>query len=76
MLWRAEVLSHVTERVKTLHALGVAHRDLKPGNVLWRPLEHSWTLIYFGCAAEISARPQDSSLCFTEVSDVHITAAV
>lgn len=50
-----QVLIHVTERVSTLHAAGVVHRDLKPGNVLWRPSHHSWTLIDYGCAAEIGA---------------------
>jgi eukaryotic-like serine/threonine-protein kinase len=50
-----QVLSHVCDRVKTLHDLGVVHRDLKPGNILWRPGQHSWTLIDFGCAAEIGA---------------------
>lgn len=53
----AQVLSHICERVKTLHDAGVAHRDLKPGNVLWRPKHYSWTLIDFGCAAEIGAPP-------------------
>ncbi|NJR43204.1 MAG: phosphotransferase [Akkermansiaceae bacterium] len=50
-----QVLSHVTERVRTLHHLGMIHRDLKPANVLWRPQEHCWTLIDFGCAALIGA---------------------
>lgn len=48
-----QVLIHVTERVATLHAAGVVHRDLKPGNVLWRPRNHAWTLIDYGCAAEM-----------------------
>jgi eukaryotic-like serine/threonine-protein kinase len=50
-----QVLCHVIQRVKTMHELGMVHRDLKPANVLWRPLQHSWTLIDFGCAAEAGA---------------------
>eukprot|EP00892_Ulva_mutabilis_P000459 jgi/Ulvmu1/10413/UM062_0009.1 len=50
-----QVLIHVTERVSTLHAAGVVHRDLKPANVLWRPRHHAWTLIDYGCAADIAS---------------------
>lgn len=57
VLTTVQVLSHICERVKTLHAAHVAHRDLKPGNVLWRPKHYSWTLIDFGCAAEIGTFP-------------------
>lgn len=50
-----QVLCHVTTRLKLLHKEGLAHRDLKPGNVLWRPQHLEWTLIDFGCAAAIGA---------------------
>lgn len=49
------VLCHILARLQQLHTTGIAHRDLKPGNVLWRPKHHAWTLIDFGCAAEIGA---------------------
>jgi serine/threonine protein kinase len=52
-----QMLLHMTERVQMLHEQGIVHRDLKPGNILWRPSVHSWTLIDFGCAAEIGAHP-------------------
>ena len=48
-----QVLCHVTTRLQRLHAADLVHRDLKPGNVLWRPQHLEWTLIDFGCAAHI-----------------------
>ena len=51
----AQALVHVVDRVQTLHAAGLVHRDLKPGNILRMPDSHSWTLIDFGCAARDGA---------------------
>ena len=56
VMW-LQVLHHVAERLASLHRSGWVHRDLKPGNVLRRPHKHSWTLIDFGCAAQIGATP-------------------
>jgi serine/threonine protein kinase len=45
-----QVLTHIAERLKDLHAAGYVHRDIKPGNVMWLPRKRRWTLIDFGCA--------------------------
>jgi hypothetical protein len=50
-----QVLHHIAQRLLSMHKAGWAHLDLKPGNVLRRPTKHSWTLIDFGCSAEIGA---------------------
>ena len=52
---RVQIIYHVAERVKELHALGLVHRDLKPGNVMWLPRQNRWTIIDFGCAARANA---------------------
>jgi serine/threonine protein kinase len=52
-----QALIHTAQALKELHAMGYAHRDLKPGNILRRPKHHDWTLIDFGCAARIGALP-------------------
>eukprot|EP00892_Ulva_mutabilis_P002495 jgi/Ulvmu1/12246/UM086_0037.1 len=43
-----QVLIHLATRLRLLHAAGWVHRDIKPGNILRRPRQHSWTLIDFG----------------------------
>ena len=48
-----QVLGHVSERIADLHAAGFAHRDLKPGNIMWQPRTYTWVLIDFGLAATI-----------------------
>ena len=46
-----QALCLITERLAQLHGSGWVHRDLKPGNILRLPSQHSWTLMDFGCAA-------------------------
>ena len=48
-----QALVHIAQRLEKLHQCGWVHRDLKPGNILRLPRDHSWTLMDFGCAARI-----------------------
>eukprot|EP00892_Ulva_mutabilis_P005563 jgi/Ulvmu1/3379/UM158_0002.1 len=47
-----DALCLIAERLVQLHGSGWVHRDLKPGNILRLPGQHSWTLMDFGCAAQ------------------------
>ena len=51
-----QALSHAVRALKKLHSFGYAHRDIKPGNILRRHKQHDWTLIDFGCTAEIGTQ--------------------
>ena len=70
----AQVLTHLADRLKDLHAAGFVHRDIKPGNVLWLPRKKRWTLIDFGCVARTN---EEATTGFTlsyaapEVIDAH-----
>jgi len=48
-----QVVANIAKRVAGMHRGGYAHRDLKPGNIMWLPRESQWSLIDFGAAAEI-----------------------
>eukprot|EP00892_Ulva_mutabilis_P005913 jgi/Ulvmu1/3694/UM017_0111.1 len=50
-----QALSHAVRALRRLHEFGYAHRDIKPGNILRRPKQHDWTLIDFGCTAQIGS---------------------
>ena len=43
-----QIIHHICECLSDLHSSGYAHRDLKPGNIMWLPSQNRWTLIDFG----------------------------
>ena len=51
LLLSLQALINIAQKLEQLHANGWVHRDVKPGNILWVPREHSWTLMDFGSAA-------------------------
>eukprot|EP00892_Ulva_mutabilis_P004414 jgi/Ulvmu1/2344/UM013_0192.1 len=59
------VVTAVAKRLYSMHIAGYAHRDLKPGNVMWLPREEQWTLIDFGFAAPLgSTAPMGFTLSY------------
>lgn len=50
-----QIIMQIATELKAMHEAGYAHRDLKPGNVMWLPSKNRWALIDFGCAAQIGS---------------------
>eukprot|EP00892_Ulva_mutabilis_P000505 jgi/Ulvmu1/10455/UM063_0010.1 len=82
-----QALSHSVRALRKLHSTGYAHRDIKPGNILRRPKQHDWTLIDFGCAAQIGstaglafslkyAPPEVMAAVESGCRTIHVDAAV
>jgi hypothetical protein len=49
------VLVRAAELLRRLHSAGIAHNNVAPAHVLWRPNAHAWALVGLGCAARIGA---------------------
>lgn len=47
------MIHHLAVRMRDMHALGFVHRDLKPANIMWLPRQNRWTVIDFGCVAQV-----------------------
>eukprot|EP00892_Ulva_mutabilis_P012607 jgi/Ulvmu1/9719/UM055_0057.1 len=59
---KVSIIGQVAKCLSTLHSLGWAHRDLKPGNIIFLPRTGTWTLIDFGLAARTGG---PASIAFT-----------
>lgn len=64
---RREVILHVARGLSYLHARGVAHRDLKPGNIMQDEYGKYWKLIDFGLSTtKLSSRRAEERAGSTE----------
>lgn len=71
----------------TLHDRGYVHRDINPRTVLWLSYARRWTVVHFGCAAQLrSTSPIGCSLYYAapevlaalqdDKHDMHVTEAL
>lgn len=49
------LLQDILETLDFVHARGVIHRSIKPGNIILRQQDHRWVLIDFGLVKEVNA---------------------
>lgn len=81
------MLRDVSGRVGALHRAGWAHRDLKPGIIMYLPTRLTWVLIDFGVSARIGkaacvrgtalyAAPELAAAYLNGDSSIYTTAAL
>jgi serine/threonine protein kinase len=71
-----QMLANIAKRLAHMHEAGFVHRDLKPGNVMWLPRENRWTVIDFGCVAQVGTpAPICYSLRYTAPEVILVRAA-
>lgn len=82
-----QVVHHICECLMDLHTAGYAHRDIKPGNIMWLPSQNRWTLIDFGCATPLGtiagkaftlpyAAPEAVQAAFRQGEPIRVTTAL
>lgn len=62
-----QMLSQVLRTLMALHSEGFAHRNIKPSNILRRPMQHDWILVDFASTAPVGARTRPSTSPLTIV---------
>jgi len=55
------IAMQMLDALKTIHELGVAHRDVKPANIIYNPKNNITTLIDFGVATNKASKLAGSS---------------
>ena len=54
----AEIVAQIGEAVQAAHEVGVVHRDLKPGNLMYDPESRRVKLLDFGIATDTDTAPE------------------
>lgn len=55
-----QILGQVMKSVTALHGTGLAHRNIKPSNIIQRPKQHDWVLSDFAASCPFGAPAHDT----------------
>jgi serine/threonine protein kinase len=71
-----QMLANIGNCLAHMHKAGFVHRDLKPSNVMWLPRENRWTVMDFGCVAQVGVPAHIYfSLRYTAPEVIQVSAA-